>query len=300
MSHKTYRKETNCLNCGAEVTGKFCSNCGQENLDTHENFFHVAGHFVSDIFHYDSKFFSSVVPLFTKPGFLTKEYWEGRRTRYIHPLRLFFFVTIVFVLSSTAFFNRFGNEIISRTIQFNQDSLISRIDDRYLNTLDDSTKIYVGGEYDTLTVAQIKSEKARPGRLLNKVQIGSTTVLKSLKYITFFLLPVYALLFKILYRRKKLFYVDHLIYVMHVQTFMYVVLSVIFLIPLLTSLPLALVRQLAFVSLLLYLGFSLHRLYHQRLWKTVIKSVLATFALFFITVMTVMLLAVFDAILFIP
>src|SRR3954467_15567727 len=104
MSHKNYRQETNCLNCGAEVTGKFCSNCGQENLETKENFFHLVGHFISDYFHFDSQLFRSLIPLFTKPGFLTQEYWAGRRTRYIHPLRLFFFVTIVFVLSTNAFY----------------------------------------------------------------------------------------------------------------------------------------------------------------------------------------------------
>src|SRR5688572_9202177 len=98
MSHKKYREEKNCLNCGAEVSGKFCQNCGQENVEQRDNFLHMVGHFISDYLHFDSKFFRSLVPLIIKPGFLTKEYWEGKRTRYIPPLRLFFFVTILFVL----------------------------------------------------------------------------------------------------------------------------------------------------------------------------------------------------------
>src|SRR5689334_9210734 len=104
MSHKKYRKETDCLNCGAQVTGKFCAECGQENLETKENFFHLAFHFVSDYFHFDSKFFRSLIPLFSRPGFLTKEYWEGKRVRYIHPLRLYFFITIVFMVAATYFY----------------------------------------------------------------------------------------------------------------------------------------------------------------------------------------------------
>src|SRR5688500_15873267 len=104
MSHKKYRAETNCLNCGAEILGKFCHRCGQENIDTHQNFFHLTWHFISDYLHFDSKFFRSVVPLFTRPGFLTKEYWEGRRVPYILPLRLFFFVTIIFMISTGYFY----------------------------------------------------------------------------------------------------------------------------------------------------------------------------------------------------
>src|SRR5436190_13319548 len=114
MSHKKYRSETTCLNCGTEVSKKFCPECGQENLETRENFFHLVGHFVSDYFHFDSKFFRSLAPLFAKPGFLTKEYWQGRRVHYIHPLRLFFFVTIIFMISTTVFYKQFGAEMKSR------------------------------------------------------------------------------------------------------------------------------------------------------------------------------------------
>src|SRR6188768_2656745 len=114
MSHKKYRTETNCLNCGAEVSGKFCSACGQENLETRENFLHIAGHFISDYFHWDSKFLRSLIPLFTKPGFLTKEYWQGRRLHYIHPLRLFFFITVIFMIATTAFYKQFGHKLKDR------------------------------------------------------------------------------------------------------------------------------------------------------------------------------------------
>jgi hypothetical protein len=76
---KKYREETDCLNCGAKVTGRFCPECGQENVDSHENLFHLLGHYTADFFHFESKVPRSVIPLLTKPGFLTKEYWEGRR-----------------------------------------------------------------------------------------------------------------------------------------------------------------------------------------------------------------------------
>jgi hypothetical protein len=54
--------------------------------------------FMSDYFTFDSKFFKSVIPLLFKPGFLTTEFFAGRRVRYITPLRLYIFISIVFFL----------------------------------------------------------------------------------------------------------------------------------------------------------------------------------------------------------
>jgi hypothetical protein len=295
MSHKKYRQETNCLNCGAEVKGKFCPECGQENLEVRENIFHLVGHFISDYFHYDSKFFRSVVPLFTKPGFLTKEYWEGRRTSYIHPLRLFFFITIIFVVASGYFYSHFDKEVKSA---FKGDSVLAKVDDAYLAKLNDSTKVFMGKGHDSLTVKEIKRAKATQKRQLGKLSRGTDDVFKSLKYVTFFLLPVYAFLFKLLYIRRKSFYVDHLVYMMHVQSFIYTVLSVIFLIPLLFPLSLDAIRQISMLTIFVYLLISLRYLYHQPWWKTILKSLIATFTLFVITVISIIGIAGIDAIFF--
>jgi hypothetical protein len=292
MSHKKYREETNCLNCGAEVKGKFCSECGQENLDTHENIFHVAGHFISDYFHYDSKFFRSVLPLFTKPGFLTKEYWEGRRVQYIHPLRLFFFVTILFVIASNTFYSHFEKDIKSA---FKQDSVLSKLDDKYLETLPDSSKIYLGKKRDSMLVKDIKAEKARDIRMMSKLKKGTDDVFQSVKYVTFLMLPIYALLFKLFYIRRKSFYVDHLVYTMHVQSFAYCVLSAIFFLTLLLPLSLDLIRQISFGIIFIYVAISLRYLYHQPWWKTILKSAIATFLLFFVTIFIIFIIAGLDA-----
>jgi len=53
---------------------------------------------LNDYFTFDSKFLGSIAPLLAKPGFLTKEYLEGHRVKYIPPLRLFIFTSIIFFL----------------------------------------------------------------------------------------------------------------------------------------------------------------------------------------------------------
>ncbi|MFD0793734.1 DUF3667 domain-containing protein [Mucilaginibacter litoreus] len=93
---KHYRKENDCLNCGTILQGNFCHNCGQENLQMKESFGHMLNHAVSDYFHFDYQFFHTLKPLFFKPGHLTNEYNAGRRAQYLHPVKMYIFISLVF------------------------------------------------------------------------------------------------------------------------------------------------------------------------------------------------------------
>lgn len=94
------RKENNCLNCGNTVEERYCSHCGQENVEPREPFKHIFTHFVTDYLHLDEKFWSSIRPLLFKPGYLTNQYNAGRRASYVHPFRLYIFITIIFFIFS--------------------------------------------------------------------------------------------------------------------------------------------------------------------------------------------------------
>lgn len=93
-----YRKEKNCLNCGHEVESHYCSQCGQPNLELKEPFFDFVTHSVGHYFHFDAKFWKTIAPLLTKPGQVTLDYLAGKRARYIHPVSLYIFVSIVYFL----------------------------------------------------------------------------------------------------------------------------------------------------------------------------------------------------------
>lgn len=96
MSHAKLRKETDCLNCGAELQGRFCHICGQQNLETNETFWGLVTHFVYDITHFDGKFFSTLKYLMFKPGFLSLEFQRGRRASYLDPIKMYVFTSAVF------------------------------------------------------------------------------------------------------------------------------------------------------------------------------------------------------------
>jgi hypothetical protein len=87
------------------VQGYYCQNCGQENIEPKETFWHMVTHFFYDITHFDGSFFVTVKDLLIKPGFLTKEYMRGRRKMYLHPIRMYVFSSAVFFVVFYALFS---------------------------------------------------------------------------------------------------------------------------------------------------------------------------------------------------
>lgn len=98
MSAGKYRKEHNCLNCGAHVEKHYCSDCGQPNLELKESFWAFISHSIAHYFHFDNKFFQTLVPLLTQPGKVTLDYLAGKRARYINPVSMYIFVSIIYFL----------------------------------------------------------------------------------------------------------------------------------------------------------------------------------------------------------
>jgi hypothetical protein len=84
-----------CANCGAPMYGPFCYACGQPEKGMVRHLASVLSDVADTIFNVDSRIFRSILPLYLRPGFLTLEYFEGRRTRYVTPFRLFFFLCVI-------------------------------------------------------------------------------------------------------------------------------------------------------------------------------------------------------------
>ncbi len=99
MSHLAQRKEKNCLNCDTIVVGKYCHNCGQENVEPKESAWQLITHFFNDITHFDGKFFSTLKVLLFKPGLLSREYMNGRRASFLNPIRMYLFTSFIFFLA---------------------------------------------------------------------------------------------------------------------------------------------------------------------------------------------------------
>ncbi len=86
--------KTLCANCGAELHGKHCYSCGQPVKGMIRPLSSMLHDVADTIFNIDSRIFRTLFPLYFRPGYLSNEYFAGRRVRYVTPFRLYFFLSI--------------------------------------------------------------------------------------------------------------------------------------------------------------------------------------------------------------
>ena len=106
---------TRCRNCSTELLGPHCYACGQPVEGLVRPLGSLLGDVLDSVFDFDARIPRTLLPLFTKPGFLTTEYFAGRQVRYVTPVRLFFFLAIISTLmvpvhTATAFSSPFVAE----------------------------------------------------------------------------------------------------------------------------------------------------------------------------------------------
>jgi hypothetical protein len=95
-SKDRHRPLTQCENCGAQLTGHYCGQCGQAAVDYRRSFRHVVADVLDSFLNWDSKFFTTIALLIVKPWRLTNEFLAGKRVRYVNPLRLYLLASILF------------------------------------------------------------------------------------------------------------------------------------------------------------------------------------------------------------
>src|SRR5690606_5014978 len=106
MGHDKLREDKKCQNCGFIVRRRFCPKCGQENIETRKSFHYLFTHFIEDLVHYDGSFWKTLKNLLFKPGVLTREYLDGKRKKYVAPVKLYIFVSF-FVFFVGGIINKF-------------------------------------------------------------------------------------------------------------------------------------------------------------------------------------------------
>ena len=147
VSHSKERAEKICLNCRAELNGRFCHICGQENVEPKHTLWGLITHFFNDITHFDGKFFSTLKYLMWKPGFLSAEYVRGRRANYLDPVRMYIFTSAVFFLILYANVDtNFLEESDTEVAKEKSTSIIARINTKIMDSIlrsesTDSTRV---------------------------------------------------------------------------------------------------------------------------------------------------------------
>jgi hypothetical protein len=127
-------------------------------------------------------------------------------------------------------------------------------------------------------------------------------LLHRLPYLLFVSLPLFALILKLVYfRRKQFYYADHGVFTIHTYVFTFLVLMVIFGITKLdeaTDWNLGLGIAALFLFQYFYLYKAMKRFYGQRRAKTILKFLLVTFLSFIMMLLLLLIFLFFSAITF--
>ena len=100
-----------CADCGAETSGNFCSNCGQPT-HVHRTLHHLLEEVAHGVMHFDARIWRTLPLLWLNPGRLTREWVEGKRTRYVSPLAMFLFTVFVMFFALSFMPQGHGDETV--------------------------------------------------------------------------------------------------------------------------------------------------------------------------------------------
>jgi len=300
-----------CTNCEHPVSGSYCSNCGQSVKDFYRPFYSVISDSLGDALSLDNKFIHTIIPLFVRPGYLTKEFMRGKRAKYTPPFRLYLFLTFfAFLLLShnhkpetdseknLTFKNDEGKEVqfLSYFDKILDEDLIEDDSlgmDSLTEHLDQENKIAVFNadidsvsEVDTIpSPINVMSEGENINKelknLVNMWRLNPTLVIdnafKKLSQTLLVILPVFALFLALFYIRRKHYLLEHLLISLNFHSFVFVIVIVS---ELLIMTKLGFVQQLVFYLYLLIpiQLFLVMKFYYQQSWlKTLVKFFMLSF-----------------------
>jgi hypothetical protein len=259
----SFRHDVRCRNCGALAPAMFCPSCGQETqvaLPTARQFIKdAAGRIVS----LDGRLWRTLAALIFRPGYLTREYFLGRRRRYVRPARLFLALSIAMfalfrVLVEVPAFN--GDDLVKFEVREAPASAGPEAASEQATsaasaapssraappaaripsfTFDDDANVVVDGPPGLVTEAirrRVERFNAMPRD--GKVEQIVLGTVRYGPYAMVVLLPAFALLLKLLYlggaRRHPLRprrYSEHLVFAAHDLSFLFIIIMLVVVVP---------------------------------------------------------------------
>jgi len=313
-----------CANCGAALDGEYCAACGQR----HEPHLHTVAHFAAEAFesisHADSRLWKTLWYLVSRPGFLTREFFEGRRVRYLPPFRLYLVISVVFFLALGA---PEGPMIIddSNMAATDLDGAKAAPVGEAIKKAEEVARAATAEEADeaepkpakglarqnavTEFCDEFKAYDPRANKNYERLQAACARVAEdhgaglgraivhNIPKAMFVFLPLLALAMKPLYWRPKRYYVEHLLFLIHNHAFVFLVLAIL---AFLEKIPrvgekLGLLEFALWIYIAWYLYRGMRNVYQQRRAITVAKYFVVGFAYFCAALTVLLLTALFSA-----
>jgi hypothetical protein len=228
-----------CLDCGATLAGFYCGNCGQKNELEHRSLWQLVKDAVGPAVLLEGKLWRTLGTLLFQPGALSEAYTEGKRSRYIRPLRLYFWVSVLF-FSALAL----------------RPARVIQID------LDKEDKIHL--PHAPFLERRLQEKVAALGKTESVREQFRHDFVNLLPKAAFFLVPFSALLLRLFWWKRP--YVEHLVLALHGHTVLFMGFGV-------ALVPLGFFYAAGLVGPLVWLPFAFRRFYRSPWWQTLLKAV---------------------------
>jgi len=297
-----------CLNCDKPLLGSYCGNCGQEAKDFRRPFFRLSSEAIKSLFELDGRAFRTLFFLLTKPAHLSTEYFSGRRMQYTPPLRLFLVISVSFFLLVSFYTSIMSmEEALNPNESGSSEEASTSINDEVIFTLGSDADEDEGGEgdngleeilsfVDSINLPFLNDQANANLRTVMSAQAEANlnTLTEDpidfargyLEYITVFMLlmiPLLALIQKLIYIRTGHYYVEHLVLTLHNHAFIIFVVFVTSLtgmveesqIPILNTL-FGLLGTAIVIWMWVYLFLSLKNYFQQGYGITLLKYITTT------------------------
>jgi hypothetical protein len=278
-----------CPNCGSTMELRFCAHCGQravEGAPTLAVVLHDAWH---DVTHVDGRVWRTLAILMVKPGAATVEYFEGRRARFLPPVRLYLVLSVIFF--AFAFTSPTPARLASATAASADESVS---DDAIVRAAEQRARARALAAGVALNIDSTSSspchvtipgaprlERALQNSCLRNVADngGSFKLLleRSIPRMMFVFLPLVAATMRLLYHRPRRYYVEHLVFLLHNHSALFTSFILVALLGVLGSFS-SVAAQLHRVAIGLvvvyafwYTYAALQRYYRQGRWATLAK-----------------------------
>lgn len=280
-----------CPNCQAEINGPYCAACGQLQKNLNRQVWSLAGELLEDVLRLDSRLWRTLFGLFFKPGFLTTEYFDGRRARYTPPIRLYLVISFIFffLLPNVS---SIGPDLNIRT---DGDEVAAEAG---ITVEEDDNDVSVDGlELPWLTPEENEENKHFLEEQIEKARHMAqddpaalfAALMDQMSVVMFFMLPLFAMFLKVMYIGSGVYYAEHLLLAVHNHCFLFITL-------LLTALMDALGRaatgieiitglldDLVMLWVVAYMFLSLRNTYGQGYFVTSLKFIILVIIYFVLT-----------------
>ena len=227
-----------CLNCGADLGGEYCSQCGQRAGRQDLRLSDVSRELLGDLVEWDSRVWRTLVPLMFRPGYLTAEFMAGRRARYVPPLRLYLIISFILFLTlslgnvvTVSTDDTLPEDVLDEGSQAPAGTLGAEIEEAIEDS--GSRGIVISGSQEAGDISLDMADENSPQwlqRLEQRLEENAASVqsepgefveelLESLPQMMFLLLPLFALLLKFFYLLSPFHYLQHLVFSLNYHSF---------------------------------------------------------------------------------